>query len=95
MRRTVPIAVIALMAIPLPASPQAMSSEIYDPNYLGTFSIIGRDPATGELGMGVQSKAFGAGNRAMHDRESLHRTPPERWCVDVELGRLDEGTDVT
>lgn len=36
----------------------------YDPDMLGTFSIIARDPATGELGMGVQSKAFGAGNRA-------------------------------
>lgn len=36
-----------------------------DPDAMGTFSIIARDPATGELGMGVQSKAFGAGNRAM------------------------------
>jgi uncharacterized Ntn-hydrolase superfamily protein len=36
----------------------------YDPDMLGTFSIIARDPATGELGMAVQSKAFGAGNRA-------------------------------
>jgi uncharacterized Ntn-hydrolase superfamily protein len=32
---------------------------------MGTFSIIARDPATGELGMAVQSKAFAAGNRAM------------------------------
>lgn len=38
----------------------------YDPDYLATYSIIARDPATGELGMGVQSKAFAAGNRAMH-----------------------------
>lgn len=38
----------------------------YDPYELTTFSIIARDPATGELGMGVQSKAFAAGNRAMH-----------------------------
>ena len=37
-----------------------------DPNYLATYSIIARDPGTGELGMGVQSKAFAAGNRAMH-----------------------------
>ena len=43
----------------------------YDPNYLGTYSIIGRDPETGQLGMGVQSKAFGAGNRAMHARGGL------------------------
>ena len=44
---------------------------LLDPNYLGTYSIIGRDPATGELGMGVQSKAFGAGNRAMHAKGGL------------------------
>ncbi|MDX1396436.1 MAG: DUF1028 domain-containing protein [Gemmatimonadota bacterium] len=42
-----------------------------DPSYLATFSIIGRDPETGELGMGVQSKAFGAGNRAMHAKGGL------------------------
>jgi uncharacterized Ntn-hydrolase superfamily protein len=37
----------------------------YTDAYVATFSIIARDAATGELGMGVQSKAFGAGNRAM------------------------------
>lgn len=37
----------------------------YTDQYLATYSIIALDRATGELGMGVQSKAFGAGNRAM------------------------------
>jgi uncharacterized Ntn-hydrolase superfamily protein len=37
----------------------------YTDEYLATFSIIALDRSTGELGMGVQSKAFGAGNRAM------------------------------
>jgi uncharacterized Ntn-hydrolase superfamily protein len=37
----------------------------YDPDAMSTFSIIARDPATGELGMAVQSKAFAGGNRAM------------------------------
>lgn len=37
----------------------------YTDQYLATFSIIALDRSTGELGMGVQSKAFGAGNRAM------------------------------
>ncbi|MDH3270281.1 MAG: DUF1028 domain-containing protein [Gemmatimonadota bacterium] len=37
----------------------------YADDYLATFSIIALDRATGELGMGVQSKAFAAGNRAM------------------------------
>lgn len=51
--------------------PQISLAQEYDPNYLGTFSIIGRDPETGELGMGVQSKAFAAGNRAMHAKGGL------------------------
>ncbi len=37
----------------------------HDPEATGTFSIIARDPASGELGMGVQSTAFAADNRAM------------------------------
>ncbi|MCH1571980.1 MAG: DUF1028 domain-containing protein [Longimicrobiales bacterium] len=37
----------------------------YADDYLATFSIIALDRETGQLGMGVQSKAFGAGNRAM------------------------------
>ena len=53
----------------VPAS--GKSENLLDPNYLGTYSIIGRDPAAGELGMGVQSKAFGAGNRAMHAKGGL------------------------
>ena len=46
--------------------PVVAVAQEYDPDYLATYSIIARDPATGELGMGVQSKAFAAGNRAMH-----------------------------
>ncbi len=40
----------------------------YDPDYLSTYSIIALDRETGELGIGVQSKAFAAGNRAQHIR---------------------------
>ena len=53
------------------ALPQTSLAQEYDPNYLGTFSIIGRNSETGELGMGVQSKAFAAGNRAMHAKGGL------------------------
>ena len=41
----------------------AASAQDFEPDALGTYSIIARDLATGELGMGVQSKAFAAGNR--------------------------------
>jgi uncharacterized Ntn-hydrolase superfamily protein len=49
----------------------AVQAQDYDPDYLATFSIIARDPATGELGFAVQSKAFAAGNRAVHIKAGL------------------------
>lgn len=58
-----------VMAVVL-AAPAATAQE-YDPNMLGTYSIIAIDPATGEIGMGVQSKAFGAGNRAVSIKGGL------------------------
>lgn len=47
----------------LPAAAQDVAD---DPDLLGTYSIIARDAETGEVGVGVQSRAFAAGNRAMH-----------------------------
>ncbi|MDP1569213.1 MAG: DUF1028 domain-containing protein [Vicinamibacterales bacterium] len=55
---------VLVMALALAAPPLAAAQQ-YDPDMLGTYSIIARDAATGEIGMGVQSKAFGAGNRAV------------------------------
>ena len=70
-RRDIVVALGILIAIPAVALCQETAAQVHDPNYLGTFSIIGRDPDTGQLGMGVQSKAFGAGNRAMHAKGGL------------------------
>jgi uncharacterized Ntn-hydrolase superfamily protein len=56
--------VLALAVFLAPHVPEASAQE-WDPNAMGTFSIIARDPSTGELGEGVQSKAFAAGNRAV------------------------------
>ena len=56
------IAVLLMLAAGWPARAAAQD---YDPDDMGTFSIIARDPRTGELGMAVQSKAFAGGNRAM------------------------------
>lgn len=47
---------VGLTVAPCLAQPPATA----DP-WFGTFSIIAIDPATGELGVGVQSRAFGAG----------------------------------
>ena len=62
-RAAAALLVLALLPGWTPATAVAQEA---DPNYLATYSIIARDPGTGELGMGVQSKAFAAGNRAMH-----------------------------
>ena len=35
----------------------------YDPSLEETFSIIGRDPATGQLGVAVQSRSLAVGSR--------------------------------
>jgi uncharacterized Ntn-hydrolase superfamily protein len=38
-------------------------SDQFDANRMSTFSIIARDPGTGEMGFAFQSKAFAGGNR--------------------------------
>src|SRR5437588_3174237 len=43
----------------------------YAPGEEGTFSIIGRDPATGELGMAVQSKTIAVGSRTRGGKGGL------------------------
>jgi uncharacterized Ntn-hydrolase superfamily protein len=44
------------------ADRQAPADEVDPPDpWFGTFSIIAVDPTTGEMGVGVQSRAFGAG----------------------------------
>jgi uncharacterized Ntn-hydrolase superfamily protein len=47
------------------------SAQDFDADYTGTYSIIGLDPATGELGMAVQSKAFAVGNRTVTGKGGL------------------------
>ncbi len=51
-------ALIALVSASVTAFAQGPEPE-------GTFSIVARDPNTGELGMAVQSKAFATGSRAI------------------------------
>jgi hypothetical protein len=37
----------------------------------GTYSIVARDPATGELGVAVQSRAFAVGSRVPHAKAGV------------------------
>jgi uncharacterized Ntn-hydrolase superfamily protein len=53
------------LAVMLFVSSFARAAEDEDLTAAGTFSIIARDPATGELGMGVQSKTLGVGSRTI------------------------------
>ncbi len=52
--------VVGLAAHPSTQAPEHPSTQPPDP-WFGTFSIIAFDPATNQLGVGVQSRAFGAG----------------------------------
>lgn len=52
------VALVALVATPVTGFAQGPEPE-------GTFSIVARDPTTGELGMAVQSKAFATGSRTI------------------------------
>jgi uncharacterized Ntn-hydrolase superfamily protein len=52
-----------LLVILLCAAAQMASAQIYAIGEEGTFSIIGRDPATNELGMAVQSHTISVGTR--------------------------------
>lgn len=67
----------------------------YDPNYLGTFSIIARDAKTGELGEGVQSKAFAPGNRALHIKGGVgviaHQASANPMYGELGLKLLESG----
>lgn len=53
------IGVLTLCLVAGPAAAQTM------PEATGTFSIVARDPQTGDLGLAVQSKAFAVGSRVM------------------------------
>lgn len=65
MRRTTRAALLlfplAAWALPLGAQETTATSPVTDDEIVATFSIVARDPATGELGVAVQSRAFRAG----------------------------------
>ena len=56
---------IALLAIVALVAPKLVLAQDLSMAAEGTFSIAARDPATGELGMAVQSKALATGSRAI------------------------------
>ena len=59
MSRFARFAAIVVALLPLSASARQVSNPIPE---TGTFSILGFDPDTGEIGAAVQSRVFSAGN---------------------------------
>ena len=57
--------ILAVAAASMFVVPLAVRGQRAETAPEGTFSIVARDPATGELGMGVQSKALATGSRTM------------------------------
>ena len=59
---------LAIVFLATPASAATLEEELATE---GTFSIIARDPAAGELGMAVQSKAHAVGSRTISAKGGL------------------------
>jgi uncharacterized Ntn-hydrolase superfamily protein len=64
-------ALVTTLALTALIRPTLAVAQDFDPNYTATFSIIALDPAAGELGMAVQSKAFAVGNRTVTGKGGL------------------------
>src|SRR4051812_2644456 len=60
-----------LLTIVMLLVPELAAAQQYAVGEEGTFSIIGRDPATGELGMAVQSKTIAVGSRTRGGKGGL------------------------
>src|SRR5687767_11253518 len=56
-----------------------------DPDGTGTFSILGYDPATGELGAAVQSRVFSVGNGVLWAEANVGVAATQA-IVDVSYG---------
>ena len=59
---TLLLLIAAGVATPLPSAPPATPAGANPAPLVATFSIVGHDPATGDLGVAVQSKFFGVGS---------------------------------
>lgn len=73
------------LAATLAASPAPRSAPAL-PGPAGTFSIVGYDPATGEIGVAVQSRVFSVGNGAIWGEAGVGVVATQAW-VDVGYGR--------
>src|SRR5215467_3538398 len=87
MRTHVKLALLVALVAPLALSAQRPSSlpvfDPYDPP--GTFSVLGFDPETGEIGAAVQSKVFSVGNGVLWAEAGVGAVATQA-IVDVSYG---------
>jgi uncharacterized Ntn-hydrolase superfamily protein len=73
------------------------TSSTYDPDYLSTYSIIGRDPVTGELGIGVASRVLAVGRNGSTFRGGVgvivHQASSDPYYGRIGMEMLDAGLD--
>ncbi len=82
--------VLTMLALAVTAEAQ-----VYAPGEEGTFSIIGRDPATGELGIAVHSKTIAVGSRVRGGKGGVavfaHQSGSNPMYSDVGVKLLEAG----
>ena len=70
---------------------------IYDPDYLSTFSIIVREPRTGELGIGVASRVLAVGRNGSSFKGGVgvivHQMSSDPYYGRIGMEMLDAGLD--
>src|SRR5262245_847092 len=70
-------------------------AQIYTPDEEGTFSIIGRDPNTGELGIAVHSKTIAVGSRVRGGKGGVavfaHQSGSNPMYSEVGIPLLESG----
>ena len=84
-RKTGALALGAALALFLFLPPHALKGQVVDPLGTGTFSILGYDPATGELGAAVQSRVFSVGNGVLWGEAGVGIAATQA-IVDVSYG---------
>lgn len=81
---------LTVFAVALP-----IDAQIYTPDEEGTFSIIGRDPATGELGVAVHSKTIAVGSRVRGGKGGVavfaHQSGSNPMYSDIGVKLLEAG----
>jgi uncharacterized Ntn-hydrolase superfamily protein len=99
MRNTFTFVLIATLSVAGAAGAQDYeydpTSTVYDPDYLSTFSIIVRDPGTGELGIGVASRVLAVGRNGSTFKGGVgvivHQMSSDPYYGRIGMEMLDAG----